>query len=58
MLHTNTSNQIQMNNQSRRVYSSTTGRVAEARFQRAAEKLGLKVMKSQNDQDMHLHVDY
>ena len=58
MLHTNTSNQIQMNNQNRRVYSSTTGRVAEARFQRAAEKLGLKVIKSQKDQDIHLHVDY
>ena len=47
-----------MTNQNRRKYSSTTGRVAEARFERAAESLGLKVVKSQKSQDRHMHVDY
>lgn len=47
-----------MISQARRKYSSKTGWIAETRFKRAAEKLGLKVIKSQKDQDMHMHVDY
>lgn len=47
-----------MISQNRRRYSSTTGRVAEARFRRAAKALGFKVVKSDDDDDMYLHVDY
>ena len=44
--------------ESRRRYSSKTGWVAETRFKRAAEELGLKVMKSRSSEDIHMHVDY
>jgi|TARA_R100000084_G_scaffold81782_1_gene37990 hypothetical protein len=43
---------------SRRRYSSSTGRVAEVRFVRAAENLGLTVKKSSHTEDIHEHVDY
>ena len=43
---------------SRAKYSSTTGRVAEERFVRAARAVGLKVSKSSDMEDMHDHVDY
>lgn len=47
-----------MISQTRRKYSSRTGLIAETRFKRSAEKLGLKVMKSQKNEDIHMHVDY
>ena len=47
-----------MVSQSRRKYSSATGRVAEVRFIRAAEQLGFQVTKGSRKDDMHLHVDY
>ena len=47
-----------MVSQSRRKYSSATGRVAEVRFIRAAEQLGFQVTKGTRKDDMHLHVDY
>ena len=47
-----------MVSQSRRNYSSATGRVAEVRFIRAAEQLGFQVTKGSRKDDMHLHVDY
>jgi len=43
---------------SRRRYSNSTGRVAEVRFVRAAENLGLTVKKSSHTEDIHEHVDY
>jgi len=42
----------------RRAYSSTTGRVAEVRFQRAARNKGLFVRKASPNEDMHNHIDY
>ena len=42
----------------RRKYSSTTGRVAEIRFVRAARNKGLLVTKSSHTEDMHEHIDY
>jgi len=42
----------------RRAYSSSTGRVAEVRFLRAALKKGLLVEKSSRDEDMRDHIDY
>jgi len=47
-----------MQSQSRRSYSNSTGRMAEVRFRRAAEKLGFKVMKASRQEDMHKHIDY
>lgn len=47
-----------MISQNRRRYSSTTGRVAEVRFWRAARALGFKVLKSKDEEDMRLHIDY
>ena len=47
-----------MVSQSRRKYSSATGRVAEVRFIRAAEQLGFQVTKGSRRDDIHLHVDY
>lgn len=47
-----------MVSQSRRRYSSTTGRVAEVRFQRTAEDMGFQVIKSGFKDDVHMHVDY
>ena len=47
-----------MLNQKRRAYSGSTGRVAEVRFVRAAEELGLDVKKSTRREDMTEHVDY
>lgn len=47
-----------MTSASRRRYSSSTGRVAEVRFIRAAENLGLTVKKSSHTEDIHDHVDY
>ena len=47
-----------MVSQSRRKYSSATGRVAEVRFIRAAEQLGFQVTKGTRKDDMQLHVDY
>ena len=47
-----------MISQNRRKYSSATGRVAEVRFIRAAEKLGFQVTKGSRKDDMHLHIDY
>lgn len=47
-----------MISQSRRKYSSTTGRVAEARFKRCAKHLGFNVKKSEDEDDMILHIDY
>ena len=47
-----------MLSQKRRAYSGSTGRVAEVRFVRAAEELGLTVQKSSRDDDIHRHVDY
>jgi len=47
-----------MLSQSRRAYSGSTGRVAEVRFVRAAEELGLNVTKSSREEDMREHVDY
>ena len=42
----------------RRAYSSSTGRVAEVRFVRAARKKGLLVTKSSHTEDRHEHIDY
>lgn len=47
-----------MQSQSRRSYSNSTGRMAEVRFKRAAEKLGFKVTKASRKEDMHKHIDY
>lgn len=47
-----------MVSQKRRAYSGSTGRVAEVRFVRAAEELGLDVKKSSHTEDIHEHVDY
>ena len=47
-----------MQSQSRRSYSNSTGRMAEVRFKRAAEKLGFEVMKASRKEDMHKHIDY
>ena len=46
------------NFQARRDYSSSTGRVAEVRFLRAARNKGLSVKKSSHTEDMHKHIDY
>ena len=43
--------------QQRRAYSGATGRVAEVRFKRASEALGLNVTKSTRSEDMNQHVD-
>jgi hypothetical protein len=45
-------------NRSRAIYSQATGRVAEVRFVRAAEALGLSVTKSSRKDDIEKHVDY
>ena len=42
----------------RRVYSNSTGRMAEVRFVRAARNKGLLVTKATAKQDMHEHIDY
>lgn len=42
----------------RRAYSGSTGRVAEVRFVRAAEHMGLHVTKSSSKEDINDHVDY
>jgi len=47
-----------MQSQSRRSYSNSTGRMAEVRFKRAAEKLGFEVTKASRKEDMHKHIDY
>lgn len=47
-----------MQSQSRRRYSNATGRMAEVRFKRAAERLGFDVMKSNKKDDMYQHIDY
>ena len=47
-----------MQTKARRSYSNSTGRMAEVRFKRAAEKLGFKVMKANPKEDMHQHIDY
>jgi len=47
-----------MQTKARRSYSNSTGRMAEVRFKRAAEKLGFKVMKADPKEDMHQHIDY
>lgn len=47
-----------MISQSRRKYSSTTGRVAEVRFVRASRHLGITVVKSRDEEDIAMHVDY
>lgn len=47
-----------MTSQNRRRYSNSTGRVAEVRFIRAAENLGLEVKKSSYSEDIHDHIDY
>lgn len=47
-----------MINHSRKKYSSTTGRVAEVRFTRCAKHLGFGVLKSTDQDDMYLHIDY
>lgn len=44
--------------QSRSQYQSSTGRVAEIRFLRAARNKGLLVTKSSHTEDMHEHIDY
>lgn len=44
--------------QKRRAYSNTTGRMAEERFKRAAETMGMTVEKSSRDEDINGHVDY
>jgi len=44
--------------QQRRAYSGATGRVAEVRFKRASEALGLNVTKSTRSEDMNQHVDF
>ena len=47
-----------MQSKARRSYSNSTGRMAEVRFKRAAERLGFKVMKASPKEDMHKHIDY
>ncbi len=47
-----------MVNKARRSRSFSIGRMSEARFVKAAEKLGLKVRKSNPREDIHDHVDY
>lgn len=47
-----------MQTKARRSYSNSTGRMAEVRFKRAAERLGFKVMKASPKEDMHKHIDY
>lgn len=47
-----------MISQNRRNYSSSTGRVAEIRFARAADNLGFQVVKGSRKDDIHMHVDY
>lgn len=47
-----------MVNQNRRAYSTTTGKVAEARFKAAAQALGLTVEKSTSAEDTREHVDF
>jgi hypothetical protein len=47
-----------MISQNRKKYSSTTGRVAEVRFFRAAQALGFNVAKSKDEEDIYLHIDY
>ncbi len=47
-----------MLSQKRKAYSGSTGRVAEVRFVRAAEALGLQVQKSSRNEDINDHVDY
>jgi hypothetical protein len=47
-----------MQTKARRSYSNSTGRMAEVRFKRAAEKLGFKVMRAKPKEDMHQHIDY
>ena len=47
-----------MISKNRKAYSGSTGRVAEVRFVRAAEELGLNVQKSSRNEDIHSHVDY
>lgn len=47
-----------MISKARRTYSGATGRVAEVRFLRSAEGLGLRVMKSSKEEDIFQHVDY
>ena len=42
----------------RRSRSFSIGRMSEARFVKAAERLGLDVKKSSPREDMHEHVDY
>jgi hypothetical protein len=42
----------------RRAYSSSTGRMAEVRFVRAARQKGLLVTKSTHTEDIHQHIDY
>ena len=42
----------------RKAYSSSTGRVAEVRFVRAARNKGLLVTKSSHTEDRHEHIDY
>ena len=42
----------------RRAYSSSTGRMAEVRFVRAARSKGLLVTKSTHTEDRHEHIDY
>ena len=53
----NTSNQT-TTRVNRQRYSSATGRVAETRFKRCAQHLGFSVRKSENEDDMYLHIDY
>lgn len=45
-------------NAKRKAYSSSTGRVAEIRFLRAARNKGLLVTKSSHTEDRHQHIDY
>lgn len=47
-----------MPSQKRRSYSNATGRFAEVRFKRAAEKLGFEVIKSTRQEDMYRHIDF
>ena len=47
-----------MISQNRRKYSSATGRTAELRFKRCAKNLGFSVRKSQDEDDIYLHIDY
>jgi len=42
----------------RRAYSSSTGRMAEIRFLRAARKKGMLCTKSSHTDDIHKHIDY